>query len=89
MNILITGAKGFVGRNLVETLKTIRDGKNRTRDLKIEEIYEFDIDTDPSLLSEYCQKADSGHQPIQAYFPQESSLVATSIVQRYRSSSYR
>ena len=58
MNILITGAKGFVGRNLVETLKTIRDGKNRTRDLKIEEIYEFDIDTDPALLGEYCKKAD-------------------------------
>ena len=58
MNILITGAKGFVGRNLVETLKTIRDGKNRTRDLKIEEIYEFDIDTDPALLDEYCKKAD-------------------------------
>ena len=58
MNILITGAKGFVGRNLVETLKTIRDGKNRTRDLKIEEIYEFDIDTDPALLDEYCKNAD-------------------------------
>ena len=58
MNILITGAKGFVGRNLVETLKTIRDGKNRTRDLKIEEIYEFDIDTNPALLDEYCKNAD-------------------------------
>ena len=58
MNILITGAKGFVGRNLVETLKTIRDGKNRTRSLRIEEIYEFDIDTDPALLDEYCKKAD-------------------------------
>ena len=58
MNILITGAKGFVGRNLVETLKTIRDGKNRTRALKIDEIYEYDLDTDPSLLDEYCKKAD-------------------------------
>ena len=58
MNILITGAKGFVGRNLVETLKTIRDGKNRTRNLVIREIYEYDLDTDPSLLSEYCAKAD-------------------------------
>ncbi len=58
MNILITGAKGFVGRNLVETLKTIRDGKNRTRSLKIDEIYEYDIDTDPNLLDEYCQKAE-------------------------------
>ena len=58
MNILVTGAKGFVGRNLVETLKTIRDGKNRTRALKIDEIYEYDIDTDPALLDGYCAKAD-------------------------------
>ena len=58
MNILITGAKGFVGRNLVETLKTIRDGKNRTTGLVIEEIYEYDIDTAPALLEGYCQKAD-------------------------------
>ena len=58
MNILITGAKGFVGRNLTETLKTIRDGKNRTRNVTVEEIYEYDIDTDPKLLDEYCQKAD-------------------------------
>ena len=58
MNILITGAKGFVGRNLVENLKTIRDGKNRTRNLTIGEIYEYDIDTDPALLPEYCAKAD-------------------------------
>ena len=58
MNILITGAKGFVGRNLTETLKTIRDGKNRTRSITVEEIYEYDIDTDPALLDEYCQKAD-------------------------------
>ena len=58
MNILITGAKGFVGRNLVETLKTIRDGKNRTRKLSIYGIYEYDLDTDPALLSEYCAEAD-------------------------------
>ena len=58
MNILITGAKGFVGRNLTETLKTIRDGKNRITGLEIGEIYEYDIDTDPALLGEYCQKAD-------------------------------
>ena len=58
MNILITGAKGFVGRNLTENLKTIRDGKNRTRNLTIGEIYEYDIDTDPALLQEFCQKAD-------------------------------
>ena len=44
MKILITGAAGFVGRNLTENLKTIRDGKNRTRpNLHIDEIYEYDI----------------------------------------------
>ena len=58
MNILITGAKGFVGRNLVENLKNIRDGKNRTRSLTIGELYEYDLDTDPALLADYCQKAD-------------------------------
>lgn len=58
MNILITGAKGFVGKNLCESLKNIRDGKDKTRALSIDEIYEYDIDTDPSLLLEYCQKAD-------------------------------
>ena len=58
MNILITGAKGFVGRNLAETLKTIRDGKNRTRSLSIGEIFEYDLDTDPALLKAYCEKAD-------------------------------
>ena len=58
MNILVTGAKGFVGRNLVENLKNIRDGKNRTTGLSIGEIFEYDIDTNPALLSEYCAKAD-------------------------------
>ena len=59
MNILITGAKGFVGRNLVENLKNVRDGKNKGYpSLSVEEIYEYDIDTDPALLSEYCKKAD-------------------------------
>ena len=59
MNILVTGAKGFVGKNLCETLKTIRDGKNRTRPtLSIGEIYQYDVDTDPLLLDEYCKRAD-------------------------------
>ena len=59
LNILITGAKGFTGKNLAQNLKNIRDGKNRTRpDIRIDEIFEFDIDTDKSLLDEYCAKAD-------------------------------
>ncbi len=59
MNILVTGAKGFVGKNLCASLKNIRDGKDRTRpDIKIDEVFEFDVDTDKTLLDEYCAKAD-------------------------------
>ena len=59
MKILVTGAKGFAGRNLVENLKNIRDGKNKTRpSIQIKEIFEFDIDTDKALLDEYCAQAD-------------------------------
>lgn len=59
MNILVTGAKGFVGRNLVENLKTIRDGRNQTRpNLSIGEIYEYDLDTGPAMLEEFCARAD-------------------------------
>lgn len=57
MNILVTGAKGFVGKNLCVSLKSIRDGKDRTRpELKIDEIFEYDINTDPALLNEYCAR---------------------------------
>ena len=59
MKILVTGAAGFVGRNLVENLKNIRDGKNRTRpDITIEDIYEYDINNTKDQLEEYCSKAD-------------------------------
>ena len=59
MNILVTGAKGFVGKNLVANLRNIAQGKNRTRpNLHIEEISEYDLDTDPALLGEYCARAD-------------------------------
>ncbi len=59
MNILITGAKGFVGCNLVENLKNIRDGKNRTRpNIHIENIYEYDIDSTPEQLDAYCTDCD-------------------------------
>lgn len=59
MNILVTGAKGFVGKNLVENLKCIRDGKNRTRpDIHIDKIFEFDIDSSLSQLDSYCVDAD-------------------------------
>ncbi len=59
MNILVTGAKGFVGKNLCAALKNIQENKDRTRpNLKIDEIFEYDIDTDPALLDTYCTKAD-------------------------------
>ena len=58
MNVLVTGAKGFVGRNLVESLKNIRDGKDRTRSIEIGEIMEYDLDTEASLLPQFCAKAD-------------------------------
>ena len=59
MNILITGAKGFVGRNLCENLKALRDGKNRTRPaLRIEKLFEYDLDSPRSILEFGCREAD-------------------------------
>ena len=59
MKILVTGAKGFVGKNLCWALKNLRDGKDRTRpSLRIDEVWEYDIDSVPEQLSEWCQKAD-------------------------------
>lgn len=58
-SILITGAKGFVGKNLVENLKNIRDGKDRVHKLPSDlEILEYDIDNTEIELEEYCKKAD-------------------------------
>ncbi len=59
MNILITGADGFVGRNLTAALTSIKDGKDRTRpDLSIGALYLYDIHTPASVLEEGCEKAD-------------------------------
>ena len=59
MNILVTGAKGFVGRNLVAALKNIRDGKDRTRgDLVVGDIFEYDIDSTAEELDAACKSAD-------------------------------
>jgi len=59
MTILITGSAGFVGKNLCAALRNIRDGKDRTHPhITVTEILEYDINTDPELLDEYCQKAD-------------------------------
>ncbi|MBQ8747345.1 MAG: capsular polysaccharide biosynthesis protein CapF [Clostridia bacterium] len=59
MNILITGAAGFVGKNLTAALECIRDGKDKTHPgLTVDELYLYDIDSAPSLLEEACAKAD-------------------------------
>lgn len=59
MRILVTGAKGFVGKNLCCALNNIKDGKDRTRpNLQINEVYEYDIDSVPEQLQDWCQKAD-------------------------------
>ena len=59
MKILITGANGFVGKNLAEALKNIKDGKDKTHPkLNIEALYLYDIDTDPALLDGYCRDCD-------------------------------
>ena len=59
MKILVTGAKGFVGKNLVAALNNLLCGKDRTHPaLSVDEIMEFDLDTDPGLLEPYCQRAD-------------------------------
>ena len=59
MNILVTGSAGFVGKNLVENLKNIRDGKNRTRPkISVEKIYEYDRNNTPEDLDAFCTDCD-------------------------------
>ena len=59
MKILVTGAKGFVGKNLCAALKNVQEGKDKTRGIDSNiEIFEFDIDTDKALLEAYCKEAD-------------------------------
>lgn len=59
MKVLVTGANGFVGKNLCLSLKNIRDGKDRTHpELKIEGVFEYDVDSTPEELDHYCSDAD-------------------------------
>ena len=58
MKILVTGAKGFVGKNLCAQLKNIRDGKARNYGVCIDEIYEYDLDSTPEDLDAWCAQAD-------------------------------
>ncbi len=59
MNILVTGANGFVGKNLIANLNNIKNGKNKNvDDIKIDEIYEYDLDKELIDLEEYCRSSD-------------------------------
>lgn len=58
MKILVTGAKGFVGKNLVHNLYNIKTGKNRTRNLQIEDIFEYDVESTLEELNTYCKECD-------------------------------
>ncbi len=74
MNILITGAAGFVGRNLAAALENIRDGKDRTRpDLTIGEIWCYDVDSSPEVLEAGCREADFVFNLAGVNRPKESS----------------
>ncbi len=78
MNILITGAKGFVGKNLAASLRNLRDGKDRTRPgLQIGDIFEYDIDTDPALLDKFCAAADFVFNLAGVNRPKENSEFMT------------
>lgn len=58
MNILVTGAKGFVGKNLCAQFKNILEGKARNYPVEIDKVFEYDIDSTPEQLDRYCREAD-------------------------------
>ena len=58
MKILVTGARGFIGKNLVANLKNVQDNKDRSRAVAIDEIFTYDIDTPKELLEQYCAECD-------------------------------
>lgn len=58
MKILVTGANGFVGKNLCSQLNNIKEGKTKNYPVKIDEVFEFDIDSTPEELDRYCKEAD-------------------------------
>ena len=58
MKILVTGAKGFVGKNLCSQLNNIKDGKARNYGVAVEAVYEYDLDSTPEELDQWCQEAD-------------------------------
>lgn len=58
MKILVTGAHGFVGKNLCAQLNNIKDGKARNYPVTVSQVMEYDLDTDPTLLDDFCAQAD-------------------------------
>lgn len=58
MKILVTGAKGFVGRNLCAQLNNIREGKARNYPIRVDEVFEYDLDSTPEQLDDWCTRAD-------------------------------
>ena len=58
MKVLVTGANGFVGKNLVETLKCIRDNKKRDTNITISQIYEYDRNNTTEDLDKFCKDCD-------------------------------
>ena len=58
MKILVTGAKGFVGKNLCAQLNNIKDGKARNYGVAVDAVYEYDLDSTPEQLDEWCKEAD-------------------------------
>ena len=58
MKVLVTGAKGFVGKNLCAQLNNIKDGKAKNYPVAIDEVFEYDLDSTPADLDRYCREAD-------------------------------
>ncbi|MBE6827716.1 MAG: SDR family oxidoreductase [Ruminococcaceae bacterium] len=78
MKILVTGANGFVGKNLISTLETIRDGKNRSTDLPTDlEILPYDIGTPDELFEQYCRECDFVYNLVGVHRPKDDSEFMT------------
>ena len=77
MKILVTGAKGFIGCNLVSQLHNIQAGKARNYTVSAESmtVFEYDIDSDPAELEVYCKQADFVFKPCRSESPQGSNGV--------------
>ena len=75
MKILVTGAKGFVGKNLCAQLNNIKDGKARCYgDVQVEAVYEYDLDSTPEELDEWCASADFVFNLAGVNRPKETSV---------------